>query len=131
MDKVLIELYLNDVKTLARRSDHSNLLHRKWVYTTKSTSDGKLYQYNARLVAHGNEQVFGDDFALPFAAIIHYNIEIYPCSCCDLGGPHQTWRFIKGLRQSVKGAASDTNHARFKEHDDFVLAIPQHVPWCT
>ena len=46
-------------------------MHSKWVYKTKTTTYGKLERHKARLVACGNEQIFGVDYALTLTAIMN------------------------------------------------------------
>ncbi|KAG2790690.1 hypothetical protein PC129_g17557 [Phytophthora cactorum] len=48
----------------------SHVLHTKWVFKTKTDADGAIERFMARLVACGNEQVFGIDFNLTFAAVM-------------------------------------------------------------
>uniref|UniRef100_A0AAV1V1E2 Reverse transcriptase Ty1/copia-type domain-containing protein n=1 Tax=Peronospora matthiolae TaxID=2874970 RepID=A0AAV1V1E2_9STRA len=60
----------NDVCHLIKRPSSSNALHTKWVYKTKMTADGDVERLKARLVACGNEQVFGVDYVLTFAAVM-------------------------------------------------------------
>uniref|UniRef100_A0AAV1TEW2 Integrase catalytic domain-containing protein n=1 Tax=Peronospora matthiolae TaxID=2874970 RepID=A0AAV1TEW2_9STRA len=60
----------NDVWHLIKRPSSSNALHTKWVYKTKMTADGDFERLKARLVACGNEQVFGVDYGLTFAAVM-------------------------------------------------------------
>ncbi|KAE9351299.1 hypothetical protein PF008_g5993 [Phytophthora fragariae] len=45
-------------------------LHTKWVYKKKRNGAGELQRYKARLVACGNEQEFGVDYLLTFAAVM-------------------------------------------------------------
>ena len=70
MNEEISALEDNDVWMVSRRSNRSNVLHSKWVFKTKTTADGGLYWHKARLVACGNEQVFGVDYALTFAAVM-------------------------------------------------------------
>ena len=53
-----------------KRPAGSNALHSKWVYKTKIDAHGDLESYKARLVACGNQHVFGIDYQLTFAAVM-------------------------------------------------------------
>ncbi|KAE8895633.1 hypothetical protein PF005_g192 [Phytophthora fragariae] len=46
------------------------LLHTKWMYKKKRNGGGELQRYKARLVDCGNEQEFGVDYLLTFAAVM-------------------------------------------------------------
>uniref|UniRef100_A0AAV1VA15 Reverse transcriptase Ty1/copia-type domain-containing protein n=1 Tax=Peronospora matthiolae TaxID=2874970 RepID=A0AAV1VA15_9STRA len=48
----------------------SNTLHTKWVFKTKTDAHGEIERLKARLVACGNEQVFGVDYQLTIAAVM-------------------------------------------------------------
>ena len=52
----------NGVWRLIKRPPSSNTLHTKWVFKTKTDAHGDLERLKDRLVACGNEQVFGVDF---------------------------------------------------------------------
>ncbi|GAB9471215.1 unnamed protein product, partial [Globisporangium polare] len=58
------------VFSVIKRPSGSNVLHSKWVFKTKTDSQGLLERLKARLVACGNEQVFGVDYLLTFAAVM-------------------------------------------------------------
>uniref|UniRef100_A0AAV1U9H8 Reverse transcriptase Ty1/copia-type domain-containing protein n=1 Tax=Peronospora matthiolae TaxID=2874970 RepID=A0AAV1U9H8_9STRA len=60
----------NDVWHLIKLPSSSNALHTKWVYKTKMTADGDIERLKARIVACGNEQVFGVDYVLTYAAVM-------------------------------------------------------------
>ena len=45
-------------------------LHTKWVYKSKRDANEQLERYKARLVACGNEQVFGRDYNVTLAAVM-------------------------------------------------------------
>ena len=47
------------------------MLHNKRVYKTKTDANGDIDLYEARLVVCGNEQVFGVDYTLTFAAVMY------------------------------------------------------------
>ena len=49
---------------------NANCLHPKWVYKTKRDADGNLERYKSRLVACGNEQVFGRGYNVTFASVM-------------------------------------------------------------
>ena len=63
-------LEYNGVWRLIKRSPSSNALHTKWVFKTKTDAHGYLERLEARLVACGNEQVFGIYYHLNFAAVM-------------------------------------------------------------
>ena len=46
-------------------------MHNKWVYKTKNDANGDIERYKARLVVCGNEEVFGADYTLTFAAVMN------------------------------------------------------------
>ncbi|OWZ18541.1 Pol Polyprotein [Phytophthora megakarya] len=45
-------------------------LHTKWVYKTKTHADGTVERRKGRLVAYGNEQVYGVDYTDTFSAML-------------------------------------------------------------
>ena len=70
MREGLDALERNEVWRSALRSSFSTVLQSKWVFKTKTTADGDLERHKARLVACGNEPVFGVDYALTFASVM-------------------------------------------------------------
>ena len=61
---------LNGVWLVVVPPNKSHVLHTKWVYKTKTDADGAIERFKARLVACGNEQVYGVDYGLKFAAVM-------------------------------------------------------------
>ena len=70
MTEELDALKANDVWTIVVPPKDAHVLHNKWVYKTKMDANGDIERYKARLVVCGNEQVFGVDFNLTFAAVM-------------------------------------------------------------
>ena len=68
MTEELDALKANDVWEIVVPPGNAHVLHYKWVYKTKTDANGDLERYKARLVVCGNEQVFGVDYTLTFAA---------------------------------------------------------------
>eukprot|EP00644_Phytophthora_capsici_P017109 jgi/Phyca11/130666/e_gw1.96.61.1 len=61
---------MNGVWTVEVPPVGSHVLHTKWVFKTKIDADGAIERFKARLVACGNEQLYGIDYNLTFAAVI-------------------------------------------------------------
>lgn len=64
----------SDVWRLIKRSVGSNALHTKRVYKTKTNADGDVERLKARIVACGNEQVFGVDYVLTVMDMLTVNV---------------------------------------------------------
>ena len=60
----------NSVWNVINRPAEDNMLHSKWVFKTKTDANGAVERLKARLVACGNEQVFGIDYGITFAAVM-------------------------------------------------------------
>ncbi|GMF60847.1 unnamed protein product [Phytophthora fragariaefolia] len=60
----------NGVWMVVRRPRGVRVLHTKWVFKTKRDAEGVIERLNARLVACGNEQEFGVNYSVTFAAVI-------------------------------------------------------------
>ncbi|POM58937.1 Mitochondrial Carrier (MC) Family [Phytophthora palmivora] len=60
----------NGVWTVVVPRNGSHVLHTKRVFKTKTDADGTIERFKARLVACGNEQLFGIDYGLTFAAVM-------------------------------------------------------------
>ena len=69
MDEELQDLEDNGVWSVEVPPKGSHDLHTKWVFKTKMDAEGKIEHFKLRLVACGNEQVFGVDYDLTFAAV--------------------------------------------------------------
>lgn len=48
----------------------AHVLHNKWAFKTNTDANGDIRRYKALLVVCGNEQVFGVDYTLTFAAVM-------------------------------------------------------------
>ena len=70
MTEELNALESNGVCTVVVPPENSHVLHNKWVFKTKTDADGNVERYKASLVVCGNEQLFGIDYTLTFAAVI-------------------------------------------------------------
>ena len=70
MSEELQALEDNGVWLVVVPPNNSHVLHTKWVYKTKTDADGAIERFKARLVACGNEQVYGVDYGLMFAAVM-------------------------------------------------------------
>ncbi|CAI5743628.1 unnamed protein product [Peronospora destructor] len=67
-DSEIESLKANDTWELLPRTSERRPLHAKWVFKTKADANGNVERYKARMVACGNEQTFGEDYTLTFAA---------------------------------------------------------------
>lgn len=74
MHEELKALEGSDVWRLIKRSVGSNALHTKRVYKTKTNADGDVERLKARIVAGGNEQVFGVDYVLTVMDMSTFNV---------------------------------------------------------
>ena len=70
MTEELDALKPNDVWTVVVPPKGAHFLHNNWVYKTKPDANGYIERYKSRLVVCGNEQVFGVDYFLTFAAVM-------------------------------------------------------------
>ena len=70
MDEEMRALEDNDVWKVEVPPKGSHVLHTKWVFKTKLDADGEIGRFKAKLVACGNEQVFGVDYGLTLAAVM-------------------------------------------------------------
>lgn len=64
MSEVLQALEDSGVWLVVVPPKNCHLLHTKWVYKTKTDADGANERFKARLVACGNEQIYGADYGL-------------------------------------------------------------------
>uniref|UniRef100_A0AAV1VL46 Reverse transcriptase Ty1/copia-type domain-containing protein n=1 Tax=Peronospora matthiolae TaxID=2874970 RepID=A0AAV1VL46_9STRA len=70
MTEELDALEANDVWKIVVPPRNAHVLHNKWVYKTKTDANGNIERCKARLVVCGNDQVFGIDYNLTFAAVM-------------------------------------------------------------
>ncbi|CAI5711699.1 unnamed protein product [Peronospora destructor] len=115
MDEELQALEENNVWELELPPRGSHVLHTKWVFKTKRDSDGEIERYKARLVTCGNEQVFGVDYGLTFAAVMELStVKII---------------LVLALGWGVPARHGDIPNAYVKadkeEHLEIFIAVPQ------
>ena len=61
----------NDLWCVIKLSPRRNMLHTTWISKMKTDAHGDIQHLKARLVACTNEQVFGVDYQLTFAAFMY------------------------------------------------------------
>ncbi|CEG45455.1 FOG: Transposon-encoded proteins with TYA, reverse transcriptase, integrase domains in various combinations [Plasmopara halstedii] len=52
------------------KTEDLKILNTKWLFKTKTNAQGEIERHKARMVACGNEQVFGEDFMLTYAPVM-------------------------------------------------------------
>ena len=60
----------NDTWEVVQKPRDAKLLYSKWVYKLKIHADGTIESYKARLVARGDEQVYGVDYRYTSSAVM-------------------------------------------------------------
>eukprot|EP00644_Phytophthora_capsici_P015445 jgi/Phyca11/113342/e_gw1.24.59.1 len=70
MEEDLTALEANGVWKVVRGPRGLRVLHTKWVYKTKRDAEGEDGRLKARIVACGNEQEFGVNYSITFAAVM-------------------------------------------------------------
>ena len=70
MSEELQALEDNGIWLVVVPPNNSHVLYTKWVYKTKTDADGAIERFKARLVACGNDQVYGVDYGLAFDAVM-------------------------------------------------------------
>ena len=70
MNEELDPMKSKDVWTVVVPPKGVHVLHNKWVFKTKTDANGNVERYKERLVACGNEHLFGVDYTLTFAAVM-------------------------------------------------------------
>nr|CCA13862.1 retrotransposon 4 protein putative [Albugo laibachii Nc14] len=115
MSEELKALEENGVWTIVTPPENSHVLHTIWVSKTKSDADGGIERFKARLVACGNEKLFGVDYGLTFASLM------------DLSTVKVI--LVLAMRWGVPARHGDIPNAYVKvdkeEHLEIYLAIPQ------
>ena len=61
---------LQSRKSFRRSWKDIHIVHTKSMFKAKTDVDGAIERFKARLVACGNEQLFGVDYGLTFAAVM-------------------------------------------------------------
>nr|CCA19288.1 PREDICTED: similar to pol polyprotein putative [Albugo laibachii Nc14] len=60
----------NNTWDVIQKPREAKLLHSKGVYKLKMNADGTIERYKSRLVARGDEQVYGVDYTFTFSAVM-------------------------------------------------------------
>lgn len=60
----------NDTWEGVQKPRDAKLLYSKWVYKLKMHADGTIERYKAKLVARGDEQIYGVDYTYTFSAVV-------------------------------------------------------------
>ena len=60
----------HDTWELVTRKPGIVVLHVKWVVKTKTNAEGSIERYKARIVARGDEQVFGLNYSSTFTPVM-------------------------------------------------------------
>lgn len=89
----------NGVWEVVRLPKDVRVLHTKWVYKTKLDAEGLIERLKARLVACGNEQTFGVNYSVTFAAVI----EMTSVKVILVARAGQAWRRAQCLREGGQG----------------------------
>eukprot|EP00644_Phytophthora_capsici_P005569 jgi/Phyca11/97425/e_gw1.2.919.1 len=99
---------------IVRKPRGEKILHTKWVFKTKLDAGGGIERFKARLVACGNEQEFGVNYGLTFAAVIEMS------SVKVILALARKWR--------VKAKHGDVPNAYVKADKEEDLDIFTHLP---
>ena len=87
MQEKLQALEENGVWRLIKRYERSNLLYTKWVYRTKTNTDGLTERLKARLVVCGNERVYQLTFSAAMD-MVTVRIILAPVIICSVTAEH-------------------------------------------
>ena len=97
----------------------SHVLHNKWVFETKTDANGDIERYKDRLVARGNEQLFGVDYTLTFAAVMELStVKVILVLFTTMERVGTSWRCAQCICQSRKGTAFGSLHEASKRNED-------------
>nr|CCA26317.1 hypothetical protein ALNC14_124610 [Albugo laibachii Nc14] len=66
----IASLEQHDTWEIINKPQDAKLLHSKCVYKIKQHADGSIERYKARLVARGDEQIYGVDSTYNFSAVL-------------------------------------------------------------
>ncbi|XP_038722028.1 uncharacterized protein LOC120014180 [Tripterygium wilfordii] len=102
MHEELNQFARNDVWTLVRKPENSNIIGTKWIFKNKTDEHGLITRNKARLVAKGYTQVEGVDFDETFAPVarlesIHILLSIVSLLCFKLFQMDVKSAFLNGL----------------------------------
>ena len=72
MQQEMDSIHDNDVYDLVELPEGKKALKSRWVFKKKTTSDGNIERYKARLVAQGCSQQFGVDYDETFCPVVRF-----------------------------------------------------------
>ncbi|KAE8913543.1 hypothetical protein PF003_g2706 [Phytophthora fragariae] len=106
----------NGVWEVVRLPKNVRVLHTKWVFKTKLDAEGLIERLKARLVACGNEQTFGVNYSVTFAAVDKRKADTGTCQ--KVARARQAWRRAERLCEGGQGGRLADLHTRVARYDD-------------
>ncbi|KAE9023044.1 hypothetical protein PF005_g5220 [Phytophthora fragariae] len=100
----------NGVWEVVRLPKNVRVLHTKWVFKTKLDAEGLIERLKARLVACGNEQTFGVNYSVTFAAVDKRKADTGTCQ--KVARARQAWRRAERLCEGGQGGRLADLHTR-------------------
>ncbi|KAE9355142.1 hypothetical protein PF008_g4212 [Phytophthora fragariae] len=106
----------NGVWEVVRLPKNVRVLQTKWVFKTKLDAEGLIERLKARLVACGNEQTFGVNYSVTFAAVDKRKADTGTCQ--KVARVRQAWRRAERLCEGGQGGRLADLHTRVARYDD-------------